>query len=534
MTLQEDGQLDIEENITVFYDKKRQGIIRDIDYQYLWGAKKININIFDIQVPQYRSKVSSQGGKKSIRIGTKGKFLRGEHSYKIKYSVKGHLAAYEDFIEFYWNPIPSDWDTRIEKYAFNLSFSKPIDLKFDDYKILSGAYNSTENSSTIQFSNNTLKGRGVLPLQPKEGVTLAVKLPNDYIPVTLIAESAKETQSRLQKPINNAPWTWLVSALGLFGVLSFRNSIDGSSKEEKTIRLQYYPPDNMSAAQVGFFIDHKANSRDIMSLIPQWGAEGLIHLKKIEGDTLILKKEELPTDLPKYEHTLFDAIFKDGNQVNLGDLKYHIATQLYKAQTQLTEEHKQSDLYDETSIRYLHSWRTLLAALAFIMFGALSIIFWLTIALGVTAIIIGIILIVIYFSEAKHSAIGIRVKNHLLGLQEFLINHDGSEYPAMMQKDPKYFDKMFPYAVALGIDTKFLEQFSARVEYDPQWYGYHDDHHSSGSIGSPMKNFSKNFDVKEITSVFSSVKSQSGSGGGGFSGGGSVGGGFGGGGGSSW
>lgn len=537
MTLQEDGRLDIKEEITVFFEKKRQGIIRDIDYRYLWEGRKVKINISDIEVPNYKSKVSSRNGKKSIRIGTKGKFLQGEHRYQINYSVKGHIAAYEDFIELYWNPIPTDWNTRIENYSYELNFSKPLDLEFEDYKILSGAESSTENKATIQFADNTLKGRGLLPLKANEGVTLAVKLPADYVEVSLVADSAKDTQDRNRKPINNSPWTWIASALGFLGLWQFRKQIDGSTRDEKTIRLQHYPPDDMSAAQVGYFIDHKANARDIMSLIPQWGAEGLINLKKIDGDTLLSKKEDLPKDLPEYEHTLFDAIFKDGNHVNLSDLKYHLASQLYKAQMQLSKEHKQSDLYDEKSVKYLHSWRTVLAALAFIIFGALSIIFWLAIALGAASILIGITLIIIYFTEAKHSATGTRIKNHLLGLEQFLTQHDGSDYPSLMEKDPKYFDKMFPYAVALGIDTKFLEKFSERVDYNPHWYGYSDGNLSSDGMGGSIKNFSQNFDVKEITSVFSSVKSSSGSGGGSFGGGGgggSVGGGFGGGGGSSW
>lgn len=538
MHLNDDGSLDVIENIKVNFDEKRQGIIRDIPYIYTWQGKRVKIKISDISVPGHKNKVSNKGAEKSIRIGTKGKYLEGEHDYRISYTVKGHIAAYEDFIEFYWNPIPEGWDTRIESYSYSLTLPKDVALDFKDYRILSGDNGSKDNTATIKYQNNTISGRGTAPLKAKQGVTLGVKLPSDYVPVDLIAESANEIQSKRSKPLNNAPWTYMLSILGLLGTWLGWKSIDGSDADEKNISHQHYPPENMSAAQVGYFIDHKANARDIMALIPQWGAEGLIKLDKVDDDTQITKIGDLPKELPNYEHTLFDAIFQNGDVVFLNTLKYKIATALYRSQSQLSSDQKQSDLYEETSVTYLHSWRTLLTGFAIAAFGISSLFFWQSIAICVTSVIIGIVLFIIYFTEPKHSQTGIRIKNHLLGLKQFLENHDGSDYPDLMRKDPKYFDKIFPYAVALGIDTNFLKWFGDHVDYSPHWYGYHNNLGANIAIGSSMRSFSKNFDVKEITSVFSSVQTPAGSGSGssgGFSGGGgSVGGGFGGGGGSSW
>ncbi len=537
MQLHDDGSLDVIENIKVNFEEPRQGIIRDIPYIYSWQGKRIKVKISNISVPRYKTKESNKGSEKSIRIGTKGKFLEGDHEYKITYTVDGHIAAYEDFLELYWNAIPEDWDTRIESYSYSLTLPKDVELNYEDYKILSGDQGSADNSSTIKFVDNVISGRSTTSLKPKQGVTLAVKLPSDYVSVDLIAESAKEIQNK-RTPINNDPWTWIASLFGLVGLWLGWKKIDGSSTEDKTIKHQHYPPDNMSAAQVGYFIDHKANTRDIMALIPQWGAEGLIKLDKINDDTQIVKIGDLPKELPQYEHTLFDAIFQDGDVVFLNSLKYKIATALYYSQNQLSKEHKHSDLYDENSVFYFHSWRTLLVSIAMIAFGIVSLLVWQTVVICIASILIGVALFVIYFTEPKHTQTGVRIKNHLLGLEQFLKNHDGSDYPDLMKRDPRYFDKTFPYAVALGIDTNFLRWFGDHVEYTPPWYVYRDRSGSDISRNKTIKNFSENFDVKEITSVFSSVKAPQGSGsggGGGFSsGGGSVGGGFGGGGGSSW
>ena len=539
MQLNDDGSLEVTENIKVNYEEKRQGIIRDIPYIYSWQGRRIKVEISNISVPGYKKKVSSKGAEKSIRIGTKGKFLEGEHDYRISYTVIGHIAAYEDFLEFYWNAIPEDWDTRIESYSYRLSLPNDVPLDYEDYRVISGDQGSRDNSATILYQNNTISGRSTTPLKANQGVTLAVKLPSDYLPVDLIAKSAEEIQSKRTKPLNNDLWTWLLSILGILATWLGWKKIDGNTADEKNISQQHYPPENMSAAQVGYFIDNKANSRDIMALIPQWGAEKLIKLDKVNDDTQIIKIGDLPKELPNYEHTLFDAIFQDTDVVYLNALKYKIAPALYKSQSQLSSDQKQSDLYDETSVKYLHSWRTILAGIAMVALGISSLFFLQSIAICVSAILIGFALFVIYVTEPKHTSTGTRIKNHLLGLEQFLKNHDGSNYPTLMKEDPKYFDKIFPYAVALGIDTNFLKWFGDHVDYSPPWYGQHNTLGTSMVTGNSMKSFSENFDVKEITSVFSSVKTPQGGGSsggsGGFSGGGgSVGGGFGGGGGSSW
>ena len=530
-----DGSLSVVEDITVFYEEKRQGIDRFIPYRYKWEGKKIRVKIYDIEVPDYNSKTRKKNGQLRVRIGTKGEFLTGEHSYKIKYKVKGHIAAYEDFTELYWNVIPDKWKTKIDAYSFSVSFEKPLDLAFNDYKVFSGDSGKADNSSKIQYRNNVLRGRSTTSLKARQGVTIAVKMPSNYIPADLISKTAIEINGKPREPMNNSPWTWFVSVISALGLFQLRQKIDGRKQHDDNAKLQFYPPENMSAAQVGFFIDHKPNTRDIMSLIPQWGAEGLIYLEKQESDTKITKKDKLPKGLPVYEHTLFDAIFKEDDVVYLKDLKYKIAGSLHKAQTQLAEEQKESDLYDETSMYYLHSWRTIIAGLLLFALGALAIIFLKSIVLCATFILMGFALLFIYFTEPKLSDTGVRIKNHLLGMERFLKNHDGSEYASLMKKDPMYFDKIFPYAVALGTDTNFLKLFGEHVDYSPMWYGYYGVGLGSNSTSRSMGGFAQDFNVQEITSVFSSVNSSSGGrSGGGFSGGGSVGGGFGGGGGGSW
>lgn len=100
--------------------------------------------------------------------------------------------------------------------------------------------------------------------------------------------------------------------------------------------------------------------------------------------------------------------------------------------------------------------------------------------------------------------------------------------------DPNYFDKVYPYAVALNLDKSFVQKVKTFHPQGPTWYGWYGIPVMTGQR-TTMEDFGKEFEPKEITTAFNSVPMpESGSFSGGSSGGGFSGGGFGGGGGSSW
>lgn len=99
---------------------------------------------------------------------------------------------------------------------------------------------------------------------------------------------------------------------------------------------------------------------------------------------------------------------------------------------------------------------------------------------------------------------------------------------SLSQQYPEYFERLFPYAVAFGLEKSWMDRMETYDIDPPYWYGYHENSNSRPVMGD----FSQSFDVQEIKSVFTSYPQSTSSSSGGFSGG-SAGGGYGGGG-SSW
>ena len=119
----------------------------------------------------------------------------------------------------------------------------------------------------------------------------------------------------------------------------------------------------------------------------------------------------------------------------------------------------------------------------------------------------------------------------ILSFKQFLKEDSDPHTQELIEKDPKYFEKMYPYAVALDLTSSLMEKFNRYDLPTPNWY---QTDRSFSSSQDRLADFTKSYDVKTIQSAFTSqpVSQQSNgssSGGGGFAGGG-----VGGGGGGSW
>ena len=76
----------------------------------------------------------------------------------------------------------------------------------------------------------------------------------------------------------------------------------------------HYPPDDMTPAELGTFIDGKAHTRDFISLLPYWASMNYIEIigedNPSDDNVLFFKKlKTLDSGLPQYQHTLFEGIF---------------------------------------------------------------------------------------------------------------------------------------------------------------------------------------------------------------------------------
>jgi uncharacterized membrane protein YgcG len=338
----------------------------------------------------------------------------------------------------------------------------------------------------------------------------------------------------VKKPLmdkeSNKPW-YIVFPLALWGLIfGWWRNMKNKNLVRTKIQPEYYPPEGLTSAHVGAYIDHKVHKRDVISLIPYWATEGFILVRGLpDGDMVLDKQKDLPSDYPQYELDFFNKIFEDSDSISFSDAQYKFGPTYYKVKRQIEKELEAAGYYDEQYVSIFKSYRWLFLILTILALGILTIIYTKFLIIGIGIIIAGIASMFYPLFTAPLSDYGKQIHNQIKGLEVFLKADNGAQVQEILREDPDYFSKILPFAVALGLDNQWITTFDNVYDVAPVWYimphyGYR----------PTYTDFSNNFQVKEITRAFTSMPVSSGSSGSSFSSGGFSGGGFGGGGGGSW
>ena len=177
-------------------------------------------------------------------------------------------------------------------------------------------------------------------------------------------------------------------------------------------------------------------------------------------------------------------------------------------------------------------------------FAAAVVPLWEAGLLPLVAAIVGIFAlnVVFYFLMGAPTPLGRKMMDGIAGLRQYLTlaERDRMNMQGAPQMSPQHFEKLLPYAVALGVEKPWSSAFEtwlataaggAAAAYAPLWYS---GNFNSGNIGGTIGDFSSSMASTIASTIPAPVSSSSsafgggGGGGGGFSGGGGGGGGGGG------
>ncbi|MCV9963052.1 DUF2207 domain-containing protein [Pararhizobium sp. BT-229] len=152
----------------------------------------------------------------------------------------------------------------------------------------------------------------------------------------------------------------------------------------------------------------------------------------------------------------------------------------------------------------------------------------------------GIVLVnlLFFFLMGAPTPLGAKMMDGIDGLRQYLTlaEQERMNMAGAPEMSPQHFEKLLPYAVALGVEKPWSDTFdrwllaaaAGAAAYQPAWY--HGDHFAAGSFGDRMGGFAGSMANTMTSSLPPPPKSSSSgfSSGGGFSGGGGGGGGGGG------
>lgn len=516
ITVHEDNSYDIREVMEPFFTEPRHGLYRTIPTS-IWIKRDVseaqdrsdtlmchyNTDV-DIDYCSANYLVESAEGVKDIRIGSADQWLEGNARFVLDYKMQLPEDRVPQADLFFHSVIGTGNPCTIEKAAFRIYFDKPLSQEsMDRIAVYKGREGDTINYARqvlIECTPDSLTG-WVENLEPYEGLSVYVPMPEGYF-------SAPESSYVFWAKL------WSVLSCALLIYVIYREVIRSN---HVTKVLTFYPPKEVSSAEVGTLFDCSADDCDLISLIPWFANFGYISISKTKGGSLVLRKlKELPDDAPKHQLLIFEALFPNGSTEFF--TSHQTSTKFGKAWL------KAKDTLNEENSKHFDEFEygMFFILLLGLLFGAIAI------GLGDAdpdAGVTGLVTLVCYTVEAiVMSMFAGNVSNNkgcfmallslfvvlfafsgpmvmitkdlyinhyyidavmilgfvaslfthrlyymteyrrkrmgeILGLQEFIRTADIDRLKLLLTDDGQYFYKVLPYAIAFGLADRWAKQF---------------------------------------------------------------------------
>lgn len=551
-----DASVIVTETISVISegDQIKRGIYRDFPIAYQDNKGQRYFVTFDIQSvtrngaeEPYHTERAGNGVR--VYIGDADVFIPdGEHTYKITYKTERQIGFFPDHDELYWNVTGNGWVFAIESASATVKLPGTVQKEDITATLYTGAQGSVDKNATWNINDDsTVSFKTNQVLGAYEGLTIVVGWPKGAVMAPTASQNFWATV--------RANLDFIIGVLGVvvvFGFYFFAWSRYGRDPKKGTIIPLYESPQGFSPAFLRYVTKMGSDNKAFAAAIINMGVKRALTVTEVkEGlfkkTSYVLNKAEVKDNkagsskgkLSQEEALLNDKFFSGGMTF---ELKKSESTTIYKIVNEFS-----SSLKSQAGKRYFHrnipaivigiiltaatTAGAIIAAanVRFSVGSPLEILFW-------PAMIITLVIVNVVFGVLmkRYTLEGRKLADEIEGFKQFLkvTEKDRLAFHNPPQQTPELFEKMLPYALALGVEHEWAQQFAqvfARlkdqgVQYAPAWY-----------YGSTLTNFTPTAFASSVGNTFSGVVASSATPPGSSSGaGGSSGGGGGGGGGGGW
>ncbi len=469
----------------------------------------------------------------------------GLHTYVIHYKSDHQLLQNDRYDEVYWNVTGNGWDFTIEQAGCTIYIPDKCTLIEEEcYTGLSGsaAHNCISYYDSISHSISVITTRA---LQPNEGLTAAVSFSNGFVTKPVLSKKV------IRFVADNPDALLFPLAFVLAALVNFISWLKvGRDKLSGTPFPQFSPPVGFPPAGLGYIHDQKFSSKLVAATLLDFGVNRYIRIElgKTSGlfkkDAYYIKENDFTRPLSTSYEPFMQEIGAPANTViikgeyNPVMLRFSNEVQKYCEENYLQEPKSLSGFFSLNN-RYM-IFGNILGLLA----GIGTFVFlmmdhtpngW-TFAYACIGLLMYILMQVLFYRlMPSYNAAGQKLIAEIKGFIMYLKAAEEIRLNTMNppEKTPALYEKYLPFAVALGCESDWSDQFRETLEkaqyqngYQPNWY------RDIGS-GNWVQSMSGTLSGS-LGGTISSASSPPSSSSGGSFGGGSSGGGGGGGGGGGW
>ncbi len=536
MEVHPDATLDVTETIAAHFSGEWHGLYRTIPVEYR-TPQGLNYTLFlkvlsvaDDSGNSLKYETSTQNGYKKFKIYVPDA-VNATRTVVLHYSVRDGLRFFDDHDELYWNLTGDEWDVPIQHASGHIIL--PAGVTGVRSLAFTGARGSRDENADVTASGSEVQVVMRRGLMFHEGLTLVLGWDKGFVHPPSGSEKFWQ--------FIESNWPFVIPFLVL-ATMFYMWWTRGRDPEREAIAVQYEPPDKLTPGECGTLVDNEAAMRDITATLVDLAVKGYLTIEEKDESHLMglshtknyvfhLKKPAAEwAGARPHEVEMLNALFDYGNvdTISLAQLQNHFYVHLPAIRDRIFDALVLDNYYlhRPDTVRQTYIGAGMVTALIVAVGGAfianyfgMSPTPWI-----ISGIVSGVVICAFSFAMPARTATGVRTLEKVLGFEDFLAHVESDRF-ARVIKTPEMFEKFLPYAMALRVESKWVQAFAKIVTTPPNWYqgGY------PGAYNTIFLMNSLNMMSSHATSAMAAAPRSSG--GSGFGGGGGAGGGFGGGGG---
>jgi uncharacterized membrane protein YgcG len=525
-----DASMTVRETISVVAEGKqiRRGIYRDFptSYKDRFGNDievrfRVREVLRDGEPESWHRK--RQGNGVRIYAGRSDTYLSpGEYTYTFVYETNRQIGFFENHDELYWNVTGNGWDFAIEQASATVKLPEAV----NSADITLSGYTGPQGARGTDYAERVGQGQGLIwtarALPPRSGLTLVMGWPKG-----VVAEPGPLRRLGYLLGDNFGLLLALLAFIGSASYLFTMWSRHGRDPGKGVIFPHYEPPEGYSPAAARFVNEMGYDNETFTAAVINLAVKGYVSIS-CDDDDYTLRRQDSSEPLAAGEQVLLERLFQGGAVLELKNRNHALVSAARHAHKQALKRDYLGRYFKTNGVLMLPSIVvSALLLLVIVSTGKLvPVVFVLYAAILVLHILFA------YLLKAP-SGRGRGLMDKLEGFKLYLEVAEKDDLKLRHPPDltPALFEKYLPYAIALGVEQAWAEQFSAvfarmqatqSAAYSPAWY--------QGSFNaSRMGSFASSVGGKLSSAVSSAATAPgSSSGSGGSSGGGGGGGGGGG------